>query len=419
MRGAAVDALELPGGPRFSLLPAGSGWDLQPASADAAPGSPAAVAAAARWLVERLLDDNFSLPSSAFRLNRFSRPGFCEPGERPVTTDQTNQSVIVGERVVVKWLRRVDDAEHPALTTLAHLAELGFTGAPATFGALTWRTPGGREVPLGFATAFLPQARDGWEWCLELLESDLSGSRGFPADLGRLTAQLHTALATPSSRLPAPIGWVEDDELRRWQASARLRLSELAARIGEVDGADAGPAGDRPQHRPSTVIAAQYPRMEAVLDRLSEPQGPVLVQRVHGDLHVGQMIRWSGGLAVIDFDGNPVLDAESARQSPARDVAQLLLSLDQVGRIADRRSGYTITSQIDAWSRTARAALLTAYRDELAALGRPELFDVQKLPSFLVEQATRDLLYSLRFLPRWAYATIDGLDLLLTELEIS
>jgi maltokinase len=122
---------------------------------------------------------------------------------------------------------------------------------------------------------------------------------------------------------------------------------------------------------------------------------------------------------VIDFDGNPVLDPGSAQQPAARDVAQLLLSLDQVGRIADRRADYAITAEIDAWSRRAQAQLLTAYREELADLGHADVLDVRLLPSFLVEQACRDLLYAVRFLPRWAYATIDGLEALLAELHPS
>ena len=98
-------------------------------------------------------------------------------------------------------------------------------------------------------------------------------------------------------------------------------------------------------------------------------------------------------------------------------MAQLLLSLDQVGRIADRRSGFVITAEINAWSRLARAELLAAYRAELVDLGRPDVLDVRLLPSFLVEQACRDLLYAVRFLPRWAYATIDGLKTMLSEVN--
>jgi maltokinase len=125
------------------------------------------------------------------------------------------------------------------------------------------------------------------------------------------------------------------------------------------------------------------------------------------------VLRWSGGLTVIDFDGSPVLADTADRQPAARDVAQLLLSLDQVGRIVDRRSGYTRTTEINAWSAAARAEFLLAYQGELETAERRDVLDLRLLPAFLVEQACRDLLYAARFLPRWAYATIDGLETIL------
>jgi maltokinase len=415
-----VDALNLANGVRFELIPAGSGWRLE-LPGPGADGEPEL--AAARWVVDTLAE---AQPSSAlddgrFALHRFIRPEPAGNGERLITVDQTNRSVIVGESAVVKWLRQVDDAEHPALTALAHLAEVGFTGVPATFGALTWRTPGEIEVPLGIATAFLPGAVDGWQWCVEAIESgDLPG---FPAELGRLLAGLHAAFATPSSVLTAPVGSADDVTIRRWHADARRRLAEVIDRIDEVDDAAAGTEGDLPQRTPSAAIAEHRAAMTTVLDRLLTVLGPTPVQRTHADMHVGQVLRWAGGLAVIDFDGNPVTDGEQAVepadgvvQSPVRDLAQLLLSVDQVGRIADRRAGFTITPEINAWSRMARAELLAGYRDEMADLGRPDDLDLRLLPAFLVEQACRDLLYAVRFLPRWAYATVDGLGLLLADL---
>jgi maltokinase len=419
--------LPLPDGLRLELVADGSGWHpvLQPPGQLDASGL---YRGAARWFVEQLSRLELPLYNNGFRLLRLARPAPPGPGERVISADQTNRSVVVGEQVVVKWLRRLDDAEHPALSALAHLAEVGFTGVPTSFGALTWRAPSGHDLPVGFATRFLPGSRDGWDWCVEALELDLRSSLpaelesspappgSFPAALGRLAAGLHAAFATPSTVVPQPIGAARRDQIRSWQAGARSLLAELMAQIDEVDGAEAGPEGDRPLHTPSAVIAGNRARMESIIDRLLDHQGPTPIQRIHGDLHVGQVLNSAGDLAVIDFDGNPVLGSASAFQPAARDVAQLLLSLDQVGRIADRRSGFSITADIDVWSRTARAELLTAYQAELGALGRADVFDVRLLPSFLVEQACRDLVYAVRFLPRWAYATIDGLETILGDL---
>lgn len=427
-----MDALTRLGGVRLDLPADGRAWrptlsfeaGTGPAGASAAAASSSAESVASRWLIEQLAagPEPERPLGPGFRLVRLIRPGRPGAGERRITVDQTNRSVVVGELAVVKWLRQVEDAEQPALTGLAHLAELGFAGVPATFGALTWTAPSGAEVPLALATAFLPGAVDGWQWCLDAVES---GDRpDFPAELGRLLAGLHAAFATASSVLPEPVAAVGGEVIGPWQAAARARLAEVVARIGEVDGASAGPENGRPQRPPSRAIEQHREAMAAAIDRLAAVRGTTPVQRVHGDLHVGQVLSWPGGLAVIDFDGNPVLSARSggaaepaagAVQSPVRDLAQLLLSVDQVGRIADRRAGFSITAEVDAWSRAARADLLAAYRRELADRGRPEVLDLRLLPSFLVEQACRDLIYSIRFLPRWAYATIDALDTLLAE----
>jgi maltokinase len=170
-------------------------------------------------------------------------------------------------------------------------------------------------------------------------------------------------------------------------------------------------------------MAAARDRLAAALDLLpglaESAEDPPAVQRVHGDLHVGQVLRWSGGLAVVDFDGDPLtarLAAEGAdpvAQPAARDVAHLLVSLDQVGRIVDRRTGFAATAAVDAWSATARERLLEGYLDELATLGRSDLFDARLLAPFVADQVCRDLVYAANHLPRWAYAVTGGLDLLL------
>ena len=72
---------------------------------------------------------------------------------------------------------------------------------------------------------------------------------------------------------------------------------------------------------------------------------------VHGDLHVGQILRWDGGYAVNDFDGNPVLPARGANgaEPAARDVAGMLQSLDHVGRVVLRRNGGRSPSRVIDW----------------------------------------------------------------------
>lgn len=104
------------------------------------------------------------------------------------------------------------------------------------------------------------------------------------------------------------------------------------------------------------------------------------IQRVHGDLHVGQVLRWPGGLVVVDFHPNPVvelagLSVSQAMAPAARDIARLLRSLDHVARVVDKGTGFAMTPAVDAWSESARTMLLDTYRLELESAGHPELLD--------------------------------------------
>jgi maltokinase len=294
--------------------------------------------------------------------------------ERPIGVDQTHESVVVGEHAIVKWFRRVGPDPSRAAQLLAHLAAVEFSGIPAPLGSLTWRSPAGIELTLAQGDAFLVGARDGWDWCLERVPGDASVG----SELGELVAGLHRALATPSAIIPAPVGPADAADLGRWRGAALATLDEAVA----LD----------PDDRELSRIAAA---IGSVLGSLPTDRATV-VQPVHGDFHVGQVLEWSGGLAVIDFDGNPMLgdEANSIRQPRERDVAQMLSSLDHVGRIVDQRSGWTRTAEIEAWVGATRAAFL-------AAAGP---VDQLLLAAFEVEQECRELVYAARFLPRWRYA---------------
>ncbi len=387
--------------------------------AEAGDGAAEALVARLRAMVT---DDQ---PAEGFRLVRLATPPEAL-GERAILVDQTNTSVVVGERVIVKWLHRLRDGEHPAPVTLAHLAAVGYAGVPATYGVLLWRTPGGVEVPCAMVSGYLPGARDGYTWCVDVVEQvlarrldpDTTAPRGdqdadrvvdlvadLPERLAHLLAGLHLCLATPSDVVPEPVRLADTEVLRRWHAEARQRLDQACTAAADVEGSPEA----------ASTLLAHRPRLEAAIDTLADladTGATVLVQRVHGDLHAGQILRWSGGLAVVDFDGNPVVGPvtgtaeDPAVQPAARDLAHLLCSLDQIGRIVDRRSGFTRTAEVDAWSADARARLLTAYRTRLAAAGQARLLDERVLPAFEADQVCREVLYAAHFLPVWLYATL-------------
>lgn len=86
-------------------------------------------------------------------------------GERTFGVDQTNESVVVGERAVVKWMRTAEPGPHPARPMLDALLRRGFTGMPKPWGLVEWQGPAD-TAPRLLATVdtLLPGAVDGWTW---------------------------------------------------------------------------------------------------------------------------------------------------------------------------------------------------------------------------------------------------------------
>jgi maltokinase len=294
--------------------------------------------------------------------------------------------------VIVKWFRTVGPGPSRATLALAHLDAVGFPEMPPPLGSLAWRRPDGPELTIAQGDAFLPGAVDGWEWCLARLERHVAhGHASCPPDcdpwigapLGRLVARLHAALRTPSRVIPDPIGHASPDVVAGWRSAAQRALDEAMSLPAAAE--------DRGFSVPSITAS-----MRAELDGLPIDR-PIEVQPVHGDLHVGQILEWSGGLAVIDFDGNPAVGeaGNDVRQPVERDIAQMLTSLDHLGRIVDQRTGGRRREIVDEWIARSR-------RDFLGTLDA----DPALLAAFEVEQECRELLYAARFLPRWRYAPL-------------
>ena len=138
--------------------------------------------------------------------------------------------------------------------------------------------------------------------------------------------------------------------------------------------------------------------------------GTIIID-VHGDLHIGQVLRTSrgDGLSIIDFDGSPTRSPEQrlARQPAARDVAGMLASLDHVGRVVLHRTEGLDDGQrarVHDWIASAQKGFLDAYLSRLAEAGEESLLDVRLVRPFQLQQECREFIYAARYLPHWRYA---------------
>lgn len=331
--------------------------------------------------------------------------------------EQTNTSVSFGERFVCKIVRKLDDEPSAELEMGRFLTEAGFRHAPALAGyAEVGKADPSR--PAGGATAMLlhelvPNRGDAWTFARETLDRWLDdptrSDRATPMLfrlLGQRTGELHAALASrPADPTfgPEPL----DAPTRRALAlDARERFSELAARLRAKDEAA------------WAKLERRRKELDARLDRVSFLTDAGSKLRVHGDLHLGQILFTGDDFVVIDFEGEPArtIAERRARRSPLVDVAGMLRSIDYAGwatsRRRDERTRTSTAPQIDAWRRTVTAAFLGGWSSVADGAGiLPSTTEARDtlLEFFLLEKCIYEIGYELDHRPDWLGIPVAGL----------
>ena len=326
--------------------------------------------------------------------------------------------MVIGERLLLKAFRRLRPGLNPELELGAYLSEeAGFVAVPplAGFVELVSRKFGTETVAL--AQAFIADGADAYEWIAEALTAAIlapnavnaaeAASEEFTtqiaADLGRLTAGLHAALASAHGVPDLEPRDASRRDLRAWSRAAR---SGLAQAIDVVSGEAA------------TVLRALSPGIADAFDAFEASATLPLLTRIHADYHLGQVLISADGLRIVDLEGDPLrtIDERRALDSPLRDVASMLRSLDHVGRSAGRRAvarnGGPVESpglDLEAWLRRSRERFLAAYRVGLREAGAPIVLDPTLLRAFELDKECREFIYAATYLPSWIWAPTEGL----------
>lgn len=290
---------------------------------------------------------------------------------RLVSGEQSNSSVIIPASdadhagAILKVFRDVWPGRNPDVDVPLALARSGFDHVPAPLAVLEHRWGGPTTAHLGVLSTFVPGARDGFELAQALAGRGESFAT-LAAELGTVLAALHDALARaipvdePSGG-PAALGEHLDERLE-WAVG---QVPDLAA-----------------WRRPVGDVVRQVAELPAL---------PPL-QRIHGDLHLGQLLRTETEWFVLDFEGEPLVPL-SERALPdlaLRDVAGILRSLDY----AAARGSAPAT-----WTAEARSALLAAYRARSpdAASAHGDLL----LRAFEIDKALYEVVYETQNRPAW------------------
>jgi trehalose synthase-fused probable maltokinase len=304
------------------------------------------------------------------------------PAVRRLSAEQSNTSLVFGDAVILKLIRRLVPGRNPELEIGELLARRGFKSTPPLLGGLTLVSD--IESTVGVAHRFVHVDSDGWSYVVDALVRD---GRASPAllgeirELGARVGELHVALADPDDPAFAPEP-IRREDLQRW---AQSLLGELDETVRVASGAVPG-LGDRAG------------ALRGRIARLAEARPSGVRLRQHGDLHLGQVLRSGGEWLIFDFEGEPARTiAERRQKSPAyKDVAGMLRSFAYAAAAAEKRGAPGLPRE------PAREAFLEGYRSRAAALLPEDAGTAQVLlESLELEKLLYELRYEVGHRPDW------------------
>jgi maltokinase len=310
-------------------------------------------------------------------------PQFAAFGRgRVLGAEQSNTSLVFGDAAILKVLRRLFPGSNPDLEVADALARLGSTRVAAPYGWIETDLDG-EPVLLAVLSEFLAGARDGWTLALEHLRRLYSAAdRKLPfseeaRQLGRATAELHADMARAFGHRD-----MTADELASLAADMNAKLSEAVAVVPD--------------------LADFETRIRSAYDAVGRFTGPVTVQRIHGDYHLGQVMLGPQGWVALDFEGEPAVPL-AVRRAPApalRDVAGMLRSFDYAARqqLVGHPAAEALAPLADAWARQCQAAFCAGYA---AGGGIDPDGHGTLLHALTLEKAVYEVVYESRHRPAW------------------
>jgi maltose alpha-D-glucosyltransferase/alpha-amylase len=340
-----------------------------------------------------------------------------------ISAEQSNSSVIVGDIAIIKLFRRVTDGPHPEAEMGRYLTENGFASTPALLGEVVRVEADGTRHALAIAQAFVRNQGDAWTWTMDLLLRGLSDITGgdeaaaadaashtdyvrFATLLGRRLGEMHAVLGRPTTD-PA-FAPVTGTGATAVEFADRVQR-QLAAAYNAIAGME-----DVDSRLMDSARAALFARLPTLADRV---EGATLA-RIHGDLHLGQVLVVNGDVAIIDFEGEPAkpIEIRRGKDHPLRDVAGMIRSFDYAAAMVRRRSqashAHLADEQVAAFTGSfverATEAFLAGYHEAIGV--SPEhVMDAALLDLFLIEKAAYEVVYEAANRPAWIDVPLHGL----------
>jgi maltokinase len=316
-----------------------------------------------------------------------------------LSAEQSNTSLVFGDESILKVFRRLAPGPNPDLEVTTALARLGSPNVAEPLGWMETRLEG-VATSLAILSRYLRLASDGWLLAATSVR-DLYAIEG--ADGGMRAADAGGDFAGEAHRLGVATAQVHAD---------------LAAAFG-TDELSPDAAGDLTERmfRNLDMARAAVPELNRYTDmighayaRLTKLRGPFPVQRVHGDYHLGQVLRTETGWVVLDFEGEPAtpLAQRRARSSPLRDVAGMLRSFEYAARhqLVGHPDQAMLNEAARDWVRRNGSAFCAGYAE---AGGLDPAANEVLLRALQLDKAVYEVLYEARHRPSWLQIPLESL----------
>ncbi|HWG11914.1 MAG TPA: phosphotransferase [Streptosporangiaceae bacterium] len=317
-----------------------------------------------------------------------------------LTAEQSNTSLVYGEESILKVFRRVFPGPNPDLEVTSALNRLGSPHIAEPYGAVETMMEG-VATTLAILSKYLRTATDGWTlaatsvrdlYAHDLYDSDTVSAADAGGDfsgeahrLGAATAEVHRSLAEAFGA-----DELSPDALHDMAEQMYRRLDLAAAAVPELA-------------RFIDMIGNAYSALAKIND-------PVPAQRVHGDYHLGQVMRTDSGWILLDFEGEPAtpLAQRRARSSPLRDVAGMLRSFDYAARfqLLTNPDAEQLHDAAREWSRRNSSAFCAGYAE---AGGLDPVANEVLLRALTLDKAVYEVMYEARHRPSWLQIPLESL----------
>jgi maltose alpha-D-glucosyltransferase/alpha-amylase len=402
-----------------------------------------------------LMRDQGSRPGRSGRLSASTTSVFSELYQdedlepRIIQSEQTNTSVVYGNRFIFKLFRKLEPGENLDATMGRFLTQRGFDHAPRLAGTVDYQPQDDNKMTLGILQEFIANEGDAWDYTLDEIdrfyervltrgrpreepeqvgtlesptEADIDELVGSYLDaaklLGRRTAEMHTALAD------APVGsaFGPEEFSKLYQRSLYQSVRNLTGRVF-----------DDLSRNIALVPESLRPQAERIIDNRSafhKPFYDLIEMRVdatriqtHGDFHLGQVLYTGKDFVITDFEGEPArpMSERRIKRSALRDVASMVRSFHYAAYFALSDHSHQDLASVreapmedwaEAWFERMRNAYVNAYlsvaQGSRLVPSEKAVFE-QLLEAYEIEKAIYELGYEINNRPNWVVLPLTSL----------